>query len=72
MRALVLAAAAAAAALLPGSPLGIGVPLVALLVAAAGGSAARASARAILFGSLALALAALAAVRDADGSWRSI
>ena len=65
MRALVLAAAAAAATLLPGSPLGIGVPLVALLVAAAAGSAARASARAILFGSLALALAALAAVRDA-------
>ena len=65
MRALVLAAAAAAAALLPGSPLGLGVPLVALLVAAAAASAAGASANTILFGSLALSLTALAAVRDA-------
>lgn len=65
MRALVLAAAAAAAAFLPGSPLGVGVPLVALLVAAAAASAARTSARTMVFGSLALALAALAAVRDA-------
>jgi hypothetical protein len=65
MRALVLAAAAAAAALLPGSPLGVGVPLVALLVAAAAASAVRARPGPIVFGSLALALAALAAVRDA-------
>jgi hypothetical protein len=33
MRAAALAAAFAAAALLPGSPLGVGVPLVALLAA---------------------------------------
>jgi hypothetical protein len=65
MRALVLAAAAAAAALLPGSPLGVGVPLVALLVAAAVASAAGASANTIAFGSLALSLTAFAAVRDA-------
>ncbi|MGH3014471.1 MAG: DUF4173 domain-containing protein [Gaiellaceae bacterium] len=65
MRIAVLAAATAAAALLPGSPLGIGVPLVAVLVAAAVATAARSSPGAIVFGSLALALAALAAVRDA-------
>jgi hypothetical protein len=65
MTALVVAAAAAAAALLPGSPLGVGVPLVALLVAAAAASAVRASPGRIVFGSLALALASIAAVRDA-------
>ena len=65
MRAAVFAAAAAAAALLPGSPLGVGVPLVALLVAAAAAAAARVSVGAIAFGSLALALTGLAAVRDA-------
>jgi Domain of unknown function (DUF4173) len=65
MRIAVLAAAAAAAVLLPGSPLGVGVPLVALLVAAAVAAGTRASAGAIVFGSLALALTAMAAVRDA-------
>jgi hypothetical protein len=65
MRPAVLAAAAAAALLLPGSLLGVGVPLVALLVAAAVAAGARVSAGTIVFGSLALALTALAAVRDA-------
>jgi hypothetical protein len=66
MKAAVLAAAAAAAALLPGPPLGVGVPLVALLAAAAAASAARRSVGAIVYGALALALTGLAAVRDAD------
>jgi len=60
-----LAAALVAAALLPGERLGIGVLLVALLVATATVAAVRPGARAVGFGAAALALAAFAAVQDA-------
>lgn len=65
MRAAALAAALVAAALLPGEPLGIGVAIVAVLVAATAATAARRSADAVIFGASALALAALPAVIDA-------
>ena len=60
-----LAASLAAAALLPGDLLGVGVPLVAVLVAVAVGREARLTLDVALFGSLALALAAVPAIRDA-------
>jgi Domain of unknown function (DUF4173) len=60
-----LAAGLVAAALLPGEPLGVGVLVVAALVAVAVVRARRPSREAALFGGLALALASLAAVRDA-------
>lgn len=65
MRAAALAAALAAATLLPGQPLGVGVALVAVLVAAAVARVARPTADAVAFGALGLALASLAAVLDA-------
>ena len=65
MRSATLAAALAAAALLPGERLGVGVVLVAALVAIAASRFVRLTADAVLFGALALALASLAAVRDA-------
>jgi Domain of unknown function (DUF4173) len=60
-----LAAALAAAALLPGQPLGVGVTLVFLLVAIAAASAARPTLDVLLFGGLAVTLAALPTIRDA-------
>lgn len=65
MRGAALLAGLAAAWLLPGRPLGIGVPIVALLVAAVVVRAVRPRPDFVLFGALALALASLAAVRDA-------
>lgn len=65
MRPVVLLAGLAAAWLLPGRPLGIGVPIVAVLVAAAVATRSGARPALISFGALALALAGLAAVRDA-------
>ncbi len=53
------------AAALPGEPLGVGVLLVAIVVAACVAIAARRTFDTILFGALALALAALPALRDA-------
>jgi len=68
MRVAALTAAVAAMALLPGEPLGVGVVLVALLVAAAVGAAVeRVTVDLVLFGAAALALACVPAVRDA--SW---
>jgi hypothetical protein len=65
MRVAALAAGLAAAALVAGEPLGVGVVLVAALVALAVGLAARPTVDLVLFGTLALALAAQAAVLDA-------
>jgi hypothetical protein len=65
MRIAALAAALAAAAFLPGKPLGIGVAIVAALVALAVALAARPTPDRVLYGALALALAAQAAVLDA-------
>lgn len=65
MRVAALAAALAAAAFLPGKPLGVGVVIVALLVAVAVGLAARPTADRLLFGTLALALAIPAVILDA-------
>jgi hypothetical protein len=65
MRAAALAAAMCASVLLPGEPLGIGVVLVAALVAATAATAARPGFDALVFGTLALALASLPAVLDA-------
>lgn len=65
MRILALAAAVTAAAL-PHAPLGIGVPLVAFLVAATVATAARRSLDALLFGALALGLSLVPALLDAD------
>jgi hypothetical protein len=67
MRTAALAAALAAAVLLPGEPLGVGVILVAALVALAAATAARPTSDALVFGALALVLAALPMIRDA--SW---
>ncbi len=64
MRMLALAAAALAAVALPHAPLGVGVPLVALLVAAAVVVVARTRDMA-LFGGLALVLACMPALLDA-------
>ena len=64
MRMLALAAAALAAVALPHAPLGVGVPLVALLVAAAVVVVARTRDMA-LFGGLALLLACMPALLDA-------
>jgi Domain of unknown function (DUF4173) len=66
VRALALTAAVLAAASLPYAPLGIGVPLVALLVAATVATAARRSLDTLLFGALALGLALMPALLDAD------
>jgi len=60
-----LLAAALAAAVLPYSRAGIGVPLVAAIVALAVAVSARGSARLLVFGGLALALACIPAWRDA-------
>lgn len=65
MRAAALAAAVTAAALLPGEPLGVGVTLTFLLVALAAATGARPTVDAVLFGGLALGLAALPMIRDA-------
>jgi hypothetical protein len=65
MRVAALAAAAAAALLLPGAPLGVGVVIVALLVAAAVTIVAKPTLDVLLFGAAALALAAVPALRDA-------
>lgn len=65
MRLLALAAAVTAAASLPHAPLGIGVPLVALLVAATVATAAPRSLDALLFGALALGLSLMPALLDA-------
>jgi hypothetical protein len=63
----VVAAAIAAAAIMPGRPLGVAVPLVAALVTAAIvlGPAPRRPRQAVVFGALAFLLAAMPAVRDA-------
>lgn len=65
MRGAALAAALLAALLLPGRPLGAGVVLVTVLVALAAATAAPVRRESAFFGILALALASLAAVRDA-------
>jgi hypothetical protein len=65
MRLAVLAAAFAAAGLLPGAPLGVGVMLVASLVALAAATAARPTFDAFVFGGFALLFAALPVIRDA-------
>jgi len=65
MRWLALLAAGLAAAVLPYSRPGIGVPLVAAIVALAVASSARRSARLLLFGGSALALACIPAWLDA-------
>jgi Domain of unknown function (DUF4153) len=65
MRVAALAAALAAAALLPGKPLGIGVVIVAALVAVAVTHAARPRAGRLLFAALALALTVPAVLLDA-------
>jgi len=65
VRTAALAAALVAAAFLPGHPLGIGVLLVAMLVAASIWLDGRLGRSALLYGPPALALASMAAVRDA-------
>jgi Domain of unknown function (DUF4173) len=65
MRWLALAAALCAAAVIPAGPAGIGVVVVAALVAVTAAAARRPNARTVVLGSLALALATFAAVRDA-------
>jgi len=65
VRALALLAAVVAAALVPHAPLGIDVPIVAAIVAVAVITSASRSLDAVLFGSLALALACLPAWLDA-------
>jgi Domain of unknown function (DUF4173) len=65
MRLLALLAAAAAAALLPYAPIGVNVPIVAALVLAAVIAAAPLTLDRAIFGSLALALALMPALRDA-------
>ncbi|MGH3066026.1 MAG: DUF4173 domain-containing protein [Gaiellaceae bacterium] len=66
MRVLALLAASVAAASLPRAPLGIDAPLVAVLVAATVATSTRRSLDAALFGSLAVALACVPALLDAD------
>ena len=65
MRVLALLAAVTAAATLPHAPLGIGVSLTAILVATTVAAAKLRSLDAALFGSLAVALAFMPALRDA-------
>jgi Domain of unknown function (DUF4173) len=65
MRVAALAAGLAAAAFLPGVPLGLGVVIVAVLVAAAVALVARPTADLLLFGALALALTVPAVLLDA-------
>lgn len=65
MRPLALGAAALAAAVVPGAPPGLGVPLVAALIAAATLTAARRTRDLLLFGAPALVLASFAVVLDA-------
>jgi hypothetical protein len=65
VRAAALAAALAAAAFLPGEPLGIGVPLVAVLVAVTARTGTPMGAQGAVLGTLALLLAAMPAVLDA-------
>ena len=66
MRAAALAAALAAAVALPGEALGLGVLVVAGLVAAAVCAATRPGAQGVVLGTLALALAAIPTVLDAN------
>jgi hypothetical protein len=66
VRILALAAAVIAAASLPHAPLGIGVPLVALLLAATVATTAGPSLDTLLFGALALGLSLVPALLDAD------
>jgi Domain of unknown function (DUF4173) len=66
MRAAALAAALAAAAFLPGEPLGIGVLLVAVLVAVAARAGTPLGPQGVVLGTLALLLAAMPVVLDAD------
>jgi hypothetical protein len=66
MRAAALAAALVAAAALPGEPLGVGVLVVAALVAGAACIAARPGPQSVVLGTLALLLAAVPTVLDAD------
>lgn len=66
MRAAALAAALAAAAVLPGKPLGFGVLAVAALVAVTASVAAPLDAQGVVLGTLALSLAAVPVVLDAD------
>jgi hypothetical protein len=65
VRALALLAAVIAAALIPHAPLGVDVPIVAAIVALAVAGSAPRSLDAVLFGSLALALAGMSAWLDA-------
>jgi hypothetical protein len=65
MRPMALAAALCAAAVIPAGPAGIGVVLVAVLVAATAAAARRPNARTLVLGGAALTLAAFAALRDA-------
>jgi hypothetical protein len=66
MKWLALAAALCAAALIPSGPTGIGVVLVAVLIAGTAAAARRPSPRTLGLGGLAVSLASFAAVRDAD------
>jgi len=65
MRVAALAAALAAASFLPGQPLGVGVLVVALLVAAAAWRAAPLGRQALVYATLALVLASMCVIRDA-------
>jgi Domain of unknown function (DUF4173) len=65
MRALALAAALCAAAVIPAGPPGVGLLIVAVLIASAAAVARRPSTHAVVFGGLALILASFAALRDA-------
>jgi uncharacterized protein DUF4153 len=65
MRSLTLAAAFCAAAVIPAGPPGVGLLIVAVLIAAAAAVPRRPSAHAVVCGGLALVLASFAALRDA-------
>jgi hypothetical protein len=65
VRWIAVAAALCAAAFVPDGPPGVGVVLVALLIAGAAAAACRPSLHALAFGGLALVLASFAALRDA-------
>jgi hypothetical protein len=65
VRSLALSAAVLAAIVVPGAPLGIGISVVALCLAATALTTARRTADLLLFGTAALALASFAAILDA-------
>jgi len=65
MKSFAAAAALCAAAFIPAGPPGVGLVIVAGLIAAATAAARRPNGHTVLFGGLALALASFAAVRDA-------